>query len=680
MAVRLNVFAFAEKQGFLCVGPGRQKLVFTEIFQNPRAPQGGGAPPEIRIESPRDGNVIGVEPGGGRVLVNVTASVTDPNGDLRSADLVYIDATGSQGVGDSFGLQGKGGTGKASVALPGKGKYRLEVHATDEAGGTARQSVSIEIRELDQAAFKQLSGLKQVLEAQRKALEEIKKKSEGAKNSPTLSRQLEEELRIMDNNMKELRSGIKTLKEEAEKEEDKELQKMIDQAWGAGFDQEIEKIYREASLTKGAIAAARGAGETTVSQVTLGDVIGKAVETASNQTKVITLTPAETQEYFGRQPADQEIRIVLGANGSLESCSIEEVPDKRNLVVKLKDGIVGLFREVTGRATEPADGQQIVIVLKDDLAKVTSGHTKFEAVHDSYSGVTNVTVFEGDVDVKSLKSVGAEVTLRAGERVQVTEKGLSSIRKFNRSELMIVAEKYAPAFGGKNPLAISEKEASPPAAVKTAQTLTFTGVDKAQAGEGEIAFKDVDVYEYSYMNWNNANWGAAPNATLSSYAGGLPDTRRRIYIGFDTKALAALVPDPGKVELQLSHWPYNQVGSISVKVFRVLEPWEEGEGLYRSGENDPGAPPGMISWSGQPRWDGETVWATKAVSAGDKPFPVRWDITGLVKGWLSGKFPNHGLVLVGEGEGSASYSHTFCSSENTDEAMRPKIVVTAPGR
>jgi len=203
---------------------------------------------------------------------------------------------------------------------------------------------------------------------------------------------------------------------------------------------------------------------------------------------------------------------------------------------------------------------------------------------------------------------------------------------------------------------------------------TFDGGVQKVLTADEVSLRDAGVYEYTYRNWKRANQGARPTMRLSSNVNGIRNTRGRMYIFFDVKALADKPYNVEKVELQLHRYE-GMANATNVNMHRVVEPWNEGKGTYHSGQNEPTAPTGVISWMQQPKWDANTVWSTQAVRHLKEAYPVRWGITNLVKAWLAGEFPNYGVVLVGEGEGRASYAHGFFTSEYKEKAQRPKITV-----
>lgn len=187
----------------------------------------------------------------------------------------------------------------------------------------------------------------------------------------------------------------------------------------------------------------------------------------------------------------------------------------------------------------------------------------------------------------------------------------------------------------------------------------------------EVGLVDVDVYEYTYRNWNNANWGTHPAIVLGSRVGGIPDTGRRIYVGFNHWPLAQAAASGARILLRFTTTDAAS-GQPDINVYRVASSWSEGTGVYHSGEREPNAAPGEISWSNQPSIDRSRVWSTTSLAPGRDH--VDFDVTELVNSWLSGQFTNHGLVLIGQNEGTASYHWIFPSSETGDMATRPMLV------
>jgi len=277
--------------------------------------------------------------------------------------------------------------------------------------------------------------------------------------------------------------------------------------------------------------------------------------------------------------------------------------------------------------------------------------THFLISHNEELNKTTVTVIEGIVDVKSCLLDLPEKNITAGQRISVDKSGFSPIEYLSPEEINTITKPYE----------------------ESTRVKATTSTGELVYNSTQMNLKDARVYEYSYLNWNNANWGAWDYLALKSKVNGISNTNGRIYIWFDPSLLGNLSQDKG-VFLQLMHWPTEQDGNITADIFRVTERWEEGNGTYHSGDNEPDAA-GTISWSRQPAWDKGMIWSSRELYPNAEPYNVSWNITGLVRAWTSGKFANYGLVIVGSDEGVAGYSHIFGSSENTDNILRPTISI-----
>jgi hypothetical protein len=278
--------------------------------------------------------------------------------------------------------------------------------------------------------------------------------------------------------------------------------------------------------------------------------------------------------------------------------------------------------------------------------------THFLISHNVDLNKTTVTAIEGIVGVKCLSLDLPEMNITAGQRISVDESCFSPVEYLSPEEIYAI----------------------------TNQSEESTGVKVTTSIDGELGYNstqinlsDARVYEYPYLNWNNANWGGWDYLALKSNVNGISDTNGRMYIWFDPALLGELSQDQA-VYLQLVHWPTEQDGNITADIFRVTERWEEGNGTYHPGNNEPDAA-GTISWSGQPAWDKGMIWSSQELYPSAEPYNVSWNITGLVRAWTSGKFANYGLVIVGSDEGVAGYSHIFGSSDNPDQALRPMILI-----
>jgi len=278
--------------------------------------------------------------------------------------------------------------------------------------------------------------------------------------------------------------------------------------------------------------------------------------------------------------------------------------------------------------------------------------THFLISHNVDLNKTTVTVIEGIVGVKCLLLDLPEMNITAGQRISVDESCFSPVEYLTPEEINAITKPYEESTGVKANTSIGGE-------------LAYNST--------QINLKDARVYEYPYLNWNNANWGAWDYLALKSQVDGISDTRGRIYIWFDPALLGNISQDQS-LHLQLVHWPTEQEGNMTANIFPVTEPWEEGNGTYHPGQNEPDAA-GTISWSRQPAWEEEMIWASQELYPSPEPYNVSWNITGLARAWISGKLPNYGLVIVGSDEGAASYSHILGSSNNPDPALRQRILI-----
>ena len=83
----------------------------------------------------------------------------------------------------------------------------------------------------------------------------------------------------------------------------------------------------------------------------------------------------------------------------------------------------------------------------------------------------------------------------------------------------------------------------------------------------------------------------------------------------------------------------------------------------------------MITWTRQPRFDTARTWSRHRFTRQAGGAWEGIDITALVQAWLSGSFPNHGLVLVAADETGASFKVDFPTSESEAFDRRPRLVV-----
>ena len=199
----------------------------------------------------------------------------------------------------------------------------------------------------------------------------------------------------------------------------------------------------------------------------------------------------------------------------------------------------------------------------------------------------------------------------------------------------------------------------------------------------DASMEDASIYANKQRNLNNSNWGESPLLFVSSLVGGFRNWNRRIFIKFDAEEVSRFPILLKSVKLQLydgSDSPLlkdKKVNSVNVKLYRVIDPWIEGAGGKYKKKHPKIFPDAgkAISWKNQPKYDKSKIWAKTQLSPPSKGVWVEWDVTNLVKAWVSGKFPNHGLVLIGEGEGVKRFIHLFTSSEWPNKKFAPRLKV-----
>lgn len=122
---------------------------------------------------------------------------------------------------------------------------------------------------------------------------------------------------------------------------------------------------------------------------------------------------------------------------------------------------------------------------------------------------------------------------------------------------------------------------------------------------------------------------------LTAYEGGHPlEWSRRALLRFD---LAGIPPGSRLARAVLEGYAGRAAGSVRggyLTAARAAEPWDR-----------------SVTWSTQPARGTEA--AVAYTYADHCPVePVRWDVTPIVRGWLEGQWPNHGLVLHADAPGT----------------------------
>lgn len=184
-------------------------------------------------------------------------------------------------------------------------------------------------------------------------------------------------------------------------------------------------------------------------------------------------------------------------------------------------------------------------------------------------------------------------------------------------------------------------------------------------------WEEVDVYEYNYRNWPNANWAEWATVAVGSRLGGEASSRRT-YLIFDTDKYLSKWDGKEKVELEFWGDSRKPTGA-DISIYRVSSPWNPGTGTYISGKPMPTAQDNEITWNNQPNIDFTREWASLSIPANASYSNWRWDITDLVREWKNQSFPNYGLVMMIKGEGTVVANYSFSSSEHTKD--RPRLVI-----
>jgi len=194
-----------------------------------------------------------------------------------------------------------------------------------------------------------------------------------------------------------------------------------------------------------------------------------------------------------------------------------------------------------------------------------------------------------------------------------------------------------------------------------------TGNGTSESGAHIYPTADTEVYAYTYRNWNNCNWGK--NTTIS--AGFHPQGgEKRIYMRFDVNQINSC----NNAKLRLFHYHTGGNNSLNLGIYRVTSPWNEGNGVYHSGQVEQNAAYGEICWTHQPQFDNQ---AMATFRPGNVNNYIEIDITNLVKMWKSGT-PNYGLVIKSAGQ--LTYStpisqYGFTSRERDDINKRPVLII-----
>jgi hypothetical protein len=171
-----------------------------------------------------------------------------------------------------------------------------------------------------------------------------------------------------------------------------------------------------------------------------------------------------------------------------------------------------------------------------------------------------------------------------------------------------------------------------------------------------------------------ANWGRY----VRFHVGANASSVRRGLVQFDLHNISAGARI-ASATLSLYH-PDTLRGSGVVEVHRVTQAWPEGTGVNTcTGDGATWSSP----WATPGGSFDPAATASLAKAAGDGPTWDSWDVTTLVRGWVSQAYPNNGVLLKLADESlSPCTTVTNCnywayaSDDWTDPGYRPKLTIT----
>ncbi|MDY7079284.1 MAG: DNRLRE domain-containing protein, partial [Chloroflexota bacterium] len=149
-------------------------------------------------------------------------------------------------------------------------------------------------------------------------------------------------------------------------------------------------------------------------------------------------------------------------------------------------------------------------------------------------------------------------------------------------------------------------------------------------------------------------WAAEPDSSyngLSLYTGIIGSGEKRSLVSFGLDAL----PEGAVVRsATFGVWEYSGGSGEAITIYRITEPWSEGEATWASSADD---------------YEAGVEWGSFV--AGGPGFMTA-DVTDLVSAWVDGDVPNYGLILKNaDGQAPDKYS----SSEYGDVEKRPWLEV-----
>ncbi len=158
------------------------------------------------------------------------------------------------------------------------------------------------------------------------------------------------------------------------------------------------------------------------------------------------------------------------------------------------------------------------------------------------------------------------------------------------------------------------------------------------------------------------------------FVGSADDADKAIVIAFDLSSIprSALVYE---AILEL-YFIGERGGSGEPKLLSVhllKEAWIEGEGAFNiNGEDVPG-----VNWDWlaalPSKFSGEVIQEQILGATADTWYS--FDITSVVRDWVRGDVPNHGVIILEDNPSTVDGTKQFRTSEYSETAKRPKLAI-----
>jgi hypothetical protein len=175
--------------------------------------------------------------------------------------------------------------------------------------------------------------------------------------------------------------------------------------------------------------------------------------------------------------------------------------------------------------------------------------------------------------------------------------------------------------------------------------------------------KDAIVASCVSCSYNDNNYGSTPDFLATAWTNSADESNLRSLIQFDLSS----IPDGATIEsAELSLFYKNSPGngdhstlsgSNAAWLERITDAWTES----------------TVTWDNQPATTSVDQVALPASTSNSQDYTAI-DVTAIVKGWVSNPATNFGLKLRLQNE-TAYRQLAFASSDHTEEAKRPKLVI-----